>query len=90
MGETYVEYACRYTGWIYDPASRGEIQSTRYDVAGFGETGLSMARSIVSDTRAWQPHHGLPVDAVVVSRQVSSWAAVAPAPPVSVPAGEKP
>lgn len=73
MAEAYTEYACRYTDWIYDPATNGEIQSVRYDVAGFGVTGLGEARRIADDTRAWQPHHGLPVDAVVVSRPVGEW-----------------
>lgn len=73
MPETYTEYACRFTGYKYDPGTRDDKQATVYDLTGFGETGLAAARATVRDTRAWQKSRGLPVDAVVVSRLVPEW-----------------
>lgn len=85
--ETYAEYACQYTGWIYDPDTNREVQATRRDRTGYGSEGLREANRIVGDTRAWQPHHGLPVDAQVVFRPVGEWR---PAPHASVPDPQEP
>lgn len=73
MADVHTEYACRFTGYAYDPETRDDKQATVYDMAGFGETGLEIARAAVRDTRAWQERRGLPVDAVVVYRNVSEW-----------------
>lgn len=76
MPELQIEYACRFTGWAIDPASGESKMRAKYDFTGRGEGGLREARRLVADTRAWQPHHDLPVDAVVVSRPVTEWAVV--------------
>lgn len=67
------EYACRFTGYRYDPETRDDKQATVFDLTGFGDAGLAAARAAVGDTRAWQKRKGLPVDAVVVSREVPEW-----------------
>lgn len=73
MADVHTEYACRFTGYAYDPETRDDEQATIYDLTGFGEAGLAAARATVRDTRAWQEREGLPVDAVVVSREVPEW-----------------
>lgn len=76
MAEIYTEYACRFTGWAYDPATRAEKRVTKHEEAGYGETGLREARRTAKDTREWQQGQDLPVDAVVVSRPIGEWAEV--------------
>lgn len=74
MPEPKIEYACRFTTWVAVPGRPGEMdRGARYDFTGTGESGFEGARRIVESTRAWQPHHDLPVDAVVVSRPVAEW-----------------
>ncbi|MGS2645884.1 beta barrel domain-containing protein [Streptosporangium sp. G12] len=73
-----IEYACRFTAWTNTDGI--EKQVVKYDFTGTGDSGLSEARRMVRDTRAWQPRQNLPVDAVVVSRPVPEWAVV-PDPP---------
>lgn len=73
-----IEYACRFTAWTNTDGI--EKQVVKYDFTGIGEPGLSEARRMVRDTRAWQPRQSLPVDAAVVSRPVPEWTIV-PDPP---------
>lgn len=71
-----VEYACRWTDWE-DWTAEGERKTrVRYDRGGYGDTGRLTAGLIAAQTRAWQPHHGLPADAVVVARPIGQWSEV--------------
>jgi len=69
-----IEYACRFTSWTNTDGK--DRQVTKYDQTGAGEAGLLSARTLAKQTRAWQPHHDLPADAVVVSRPVPEWTVV--------------
>ncbi len=73
MNET-TEYACRWTDW--DHASDEHTTRIRYESGGYGDLGRETADHVASQTRKWQPNHGLPTDAVVVSRPIGSWAVV--------------
>lgn len=57
-------------GFGFDPAARVA------QALGYGDTGRVMAGLFAAQTRAWQPHHGLPAYAVVVVRPVGEWAVV--------------
>lgn len=78
MAETR-EYANRWTDW--DPGSERKTR-VRYETTGYGDEGRRAAERIAADTRRWQPRHGLPADAVVVSRPIGEWEPVEDAPEV--------
>ncbi|MDH2424788.1 hypothetical protein [Sphaerisporangium sp. TRM90804] len=73
------EYACCWTDW--DTGS-DEKTRVRYDIAGSGDEGLRAALNIARQTRAWQPHQGLPADADVVYRSIGDWQPMVVAPQV--------
>ncbi|GAA2861403.1 hypothetical protein [Nonomuraea rubra] len=66
-----IEYACRWTAWTNTDGR--DRQVVKYDRAGTGESGKEAAQHLARQTRAWQPHHGLPADATVVYRTISEW-----------------
>lgn len=71
-----IEYGCRWTDW--DHRSDEHKTRVRVEVGGYGDQGWMTAEHIAKQTRQWQPHHGLPADAVVVSRPIGEWTVVAP------------